>query len=199
MAYPTNVPIQYVQQGQHQFQEMPISSDEIYAGQLHEDKIKNIISQISPENQLTEIEMRIRGYKKDITSGQWVKINPKCPENKRLNLLIDRYISYLSAIMNQNTTMGNLSGMQITAIMKQVIEWLTDDLDANAEEYGLGGVYTERTRIGHIFFNSTFLVLNRSLNGVEARRMWASLSLSESSNPNMQGQNKSEWWKFWKP
>ena len=53
---------------EQQYQSVPISSDELYANAIQEDKIKNIVSQLDPENQLKEIEMRIRGYKKNVYS-----------------------------------------------------------------------------------------------------------------------------------
>lgn len=161
-------------------QQVPVSSDELYANALQEDRIKNVIAQISPDTQLYDVEMRIRGYRKKGSRGNWVKVDDKAPEVNAT--LVSRYISYLGSIMNQNTSLTNLSGMQINKIMARVIEYISDDLDANAHEYGLHDDYTERTRIGHIILNSTFMVLNRALNGMESRRLWRSLSLIESSS-----------------
>ena len=183
-------------QGQMAYQSVPISSDEIYANHLQEDKIKNIVSQLDPENQLKEIEMRIRGYKKNPFSGDWEKIDPDSPEPPRL--LISRFISYLSSIMNQNTTQGNLSESQINALMRLAIDYVSDELDSNAGLYNLENNYTERTRIGHIMLNSMFFTLNRSLNGQEAKRMWKAMSLSESFNTSPPKNKFTESLKFWK-
>jgi len=183
------------QQPYYSQEEMPITPNELYAQQLNEDKVKNIIAQISPSNQVEEIEMRIKGYKKNIYTGEWEKIGSiksEIPEE-----LINRYTSWLSSFMSLNTTLGNLSSTQLAMIMKNAIEWVVDDLDVNADKYGIEKDYTERTRIADMLLNSTFLVLNRSLNGAEARRFWSALSLTESSSFNPQ-QNKSDWWKFWK-
>ena len=177
-------------------QQVPISSDELNAGQIQEEKIKNVISQLDPENQLKEIEMRIRGYKKNVFNGDWEKIDPDSPEPPRL--LIMRFISYLSSIMNQNTTQSNLSGSQVNAIMALVVAYVTDELDSNASLYNLENNYTERTRIGHIILNSTFFVLNRALNGQEAKRMWKAMSLSESSNQSNEKNKFAEALQFWK-
>lgn len=171
-----------------QYQSVPVRSDELYANQMNEDKIKNIISQLDPENQLREIEMRIRGYKKNAITGDWEKIDPKIPEPPRI--LIARFISYLSSIMNQNTTQTNLSDAQINALMALTINYLADELDSNADIYHLENNYTERTRIGHIILNSMFMVLNRALNGQEAKRMWSAMSLNENQNPANQQKNK---------
>ncbi|MFW6173722.1 MAG: hypothetical protein ACOC5T_08260 [Elusimicrobiota bacterium] len=170
------------------------SLQDFYAQDMNEDKIKNIISQISPSNQVEEIEMRIKGYKKNFETGDWEKII----DSKISDELVGRYTSWLSSFMNLNTTLGNLSAPQITRLMKNAVEFVVDDVDAHAREYGVEEDYTERTRICDILLNSTFLVLNRSLNGAEARRFWSSLSLAESSSMNPMQQQKSEWWKFWK-
>ena len=175
---------------------VPVSSDELYANAIQEEKVKNVIAQLDPDNQLKEIEMRIRGYKKNYFTQEWEKLDPDSPEPPRL--LISRFVSYLSAIMNQNTTQGNLSEMQVNSIMRLVIEYIADELDSNAQIYNLDNNYTERTRIGHIILNSVFFVLSRALNGQEAKRMWKALSLTESFNSAPQKSKWSEALKFWK-
>lgn len=179
-----------------QYQSVPVSSDELYANAIQEDKIKNTISQLDPDNQLQEIEMRIRGYKKDVFTGEWIKIDPDIPEPPKV--LIGRFISYLSAFMNQNTTQGNLSETQVNKIMRNVIEYIVDEIDSNSEIYNLQQNYTERTRIADIIVVSTFMVLTRALNGQEARRMWNALSLSENLSNQPQKNKISEVLKFWK-
>jgi len=179
-----------------QYQNVPIQSDELYANAINEDKIKNIISQLDPENQLQEIEMRIRGYKRNVITGSWEKIDPKSPEPPRL--LVSRFMSYLSSIMNQSTTQSNLSDTQINALMTLAIAYISDELDANAELYDLENNYTERTRIGHIILNSMFMVLNRALNGQEAKRMWGAISLNENINPNQNKSKLGQALQFWK-
>lgn len=181
-----------------QEQKMPVQSDELYAQQINEEKIRNIINQISPTNQIEEIGMRIKGYKKNLFTGEWEKMK-SLPNDKQIpEALADRYITWLSSFMSLNTTLGNLSANQITRLMNNAVEWVVDDLDAHAEDYNIGRDLTERTRIADILMNSTFLVLNRSLNGAEARRFWGSLTMAENSSMNPAQQNKSDWWKIWK-
>lgn len=174
------------QQGQVAYESEPVRSDEVYATMMQEERVKNILSQTSPDNQLTDIEWRIKGYKKNPFSQMWEKIDPKSPETHPL--LVGRYIAFLSSLLSDNTRFTNLSGNEINKLMKIVIEWLVDDIDTNAEEYGLKGNYTERTRIGYIILNNTFLVLKRSENGMESRRVWGSINMTESMN--MQPQKK---------
>lgn len=173
----------------------PVKSDEIYANVMQEERVKNIIGQTSPDNQLVEIEWRIRGYRKDNMSGQWIAIGKKAAEPN--DLLVARYISFLSSILSDNTRFTNLSGMEINRIMKLCIEYISDDLDAHAEEYGLEKNYTERTRIGLIILNTTFFVLKRAENGMESKRIWGSLQLNENNMPQ-QKKSLGDMLKFWK-
>ena len=184
-------------QEQPQVQSVPVTSDELYAQQIQKEEVRNILSQIDPENQLYEIMMRIKGYYKHPDQG-WTRID-KDFEVK--DLLIARYISYLSSLMNQSTTFSNLSAEQINRIMKLSIEYVVDDLDNHSDEYGLGENYTERTRIATIICNCIFMVMNRALNGGEARRFWSSIDLGESYNYNPSVQKKKglmESLAFWK-
>jgi hypothetical protein len=179
-------------------QAQPVSQDEIYASMVQEERVKNVISQISPQMHLNDIRMNLRGYYKDELRQKWIKIDPNTPEPDPL--LVSRYMAFLGSVLNTNTILGNLSERQINKIMKIIIEYVTDDLDVNATAYNLEEDYTERTRIGNIMIISVFTVLLRALNGQEARRMWNSLSMSESLNGMgmMGGKPQSKWWQFWK-
>jgi len=176
--------------------EVPVTSDEIYANYLQEDRVKNIIQQISPDNQLLEIQWRIKGYIKNPLTDQWEKTAGNTSEPSPL--LVSRFISYLSSILNQNTSLSNLSSGEINAIMRLVIEWLTDDLRSNAGKYGIWDDYSERTRIGHILLNTIFMVMKRSQNGREADRIFRALSVSENINPDQKKKGVLDFLKVWK-
>jgi hypothetical protein len=75
------------QMQQPNYQTVPVSSDELYANAVQEDKIRNIVAQLDPENQLREIEMRIRGYKKNAFTKEWEKIDPDSPEPPKILIL----------------------------------------------------------------------------------------------------------------
>lgn len=183
-------------QNPQEYQSVPVQPNELYANAMQEEKIANIISQLNPDVQLQDIEMRIKGYKKNAMTQVWEKIDPDSPEPPKL--LISKFVSYLGAIMNQNTTQGNLSEGQVNKVMKIVIEYVTDELDCNEELYNLKDNYTEKTRIGDIIINSTFFVLTRALNGQEAKRMWGSLNLQENLSPQPQRNKFSDALKFWR-
>ena len=188
-----------MQQEQGQVQEVyesqPVKSDEIYANMMQEERVKNVLAQTSPDNHLTDIEWRIRGYRKNVYTGEWTKIDGVLEPSP---VLVGRYMSYLGSILNDNTRFTNLSSGQINSLMRLCIEWIVDDLDTHAEEYGLDNNYTERSRVAYIMLHATFMVLKRSENGMESRRVWSSLSLNETSNPFPQKKSFLDNLAFWR-
>lgn len=174
----------------------PITDREMYATLMQEEKVRNVISQINPDNQLADLQMRLRGFVKDPFTEAYEKIDPDAPEPSPL--LIRRYIGQLGSVLNGNTTFSNLSTIEINRIMKVIIEWLVDDLNANAETYGIGNDYTERTRIGNIILTTTFLALKRALNGTESRRIFGSLNMNDNFGGGMPQRKQGSWWQFWK-
>ncbi len=96
--------------------------DDIYASHQQKERVENLVDQISPDHQLMDLQWRIKGYIKDPVSKMWVKINEKSPEINPI--LVSRYISYLSSILNQNTTLSNYSSDEINRIMSLLIKWI---------------------------------------------------------------------------
>ena len=171
----------YQEEPQYIEQSQPVQDSEIYANMLQEERVRNVISQLSPDDILLEVHWRLRGYIKNPVTKQWEKLSfSKEPST----LLISRFISYLSSVLNQNTTMSNLSPDEINAIMKLVINWTSDDLDAHQEEYELKGDYSEMTRIGYMMCNYTFITLKRAMNGTESKRIFNSLSMMDNLGQN---------------
>lgn len=188
----------YPQQQQYNYQDQyvnqPVTTDEIYAKDMQQEIARNIVAQINPDQQLFEIEMKLRGFKKNYMTSQWDKRTNVIELNEDL---IDDFMAYLSSIMNQSTSMSNLSDNEINKIMNQAIEWVSDALEI--EKYGVLE-YNDRTRIGHIILNPMFIVMKRALFGQESRRMWKSINLNESGSPEAQQKKPSmlDAFKFWK-
>lgn len=195
---PSILPQTPQQQGQQTAvpSEIPVTADEVYATYLQEERVKNIIAQISPDNQLLDIQWRIKGYLKDPVTQQWKKVDPDAPELSPL--LVSNFISYLASILNQNTTMSNFSSSEINRIMKLVIEWTIDDLDTNADIYNIGDNYPERTRIAHILWNNTFAALKRAQNGMESRRIFRALNVTENLSQAPGKKGILDYLKVWK-
>jgi len=164
----------------------------LYADSIRENKTINILQQINPDNLLADIEHRIRGEKKDYT-GEWIAISSTVPPISEE--LIATFISFLGAILNQNTSMSNFSKEEINNLMEVIINWVKNDLVVNAERYGIEGQYTEYDRIGHIICATCFAVFKRAMNGQESRRIFGILKYIETNSPNKKGVMEN--FKFW--
>lgn len=107
----------------------------IYADSMREDKIKNVIAQLNPEQLLTEIEHRIRGEKKNHYTDQWEPISQESePISEEL---VQNYISFLNVYLTQNNSLSNYSPEEINNIMSVVIDYVRDDLSDNSQRYNL--------------------------------------------------------------
>ena len=177
----------------------------LYADNMREEKITNIIQQLNPDNLVEDIEHRIRGEKKNRYTQEWEPINPKSTKIIS-NMLIENYISFLSSFLTQNTSLSNFSSGEINNLMMMIVEHVRDDLSDNAvnycfvkkDNYGNEIIdFNEMTRIGMIICGTTFAVFKRAQNGMEARRIFSALKVSESLNQNPQKKGLMEALKFW--
>ena len=182
--------------------------NEMFVQDQREEKITNILAQISPDSLLEDIEHRIRGEKKNSLTHQWESISQdKDNIFKVSELMVVNFMTFLGAILNQNTTMSNFSSAEINNIMTMVLSYVSTDLDVNYEKYGLTTVdeitgevqanYTEMSRIGHIIQLAIFTVLKRAMNGAESRRVFGSLRVNESLNANPAKKTLKDAMSFW--
>ncbi|KKN17080.1 hypothetical protein LCGC14_0969580, partial [marine sediment metagenome] len=107
-------------------------------------------------------------------------------------------MSFLGSVLNQNTTLSNYSINEINNRMELVIDYIRDDLTDNDIEYGIEGKYTEMTRIGMIVCETVSSVFRRALNGMESRRIFNALKVTESLTQAPQKQTMKEALQFWK-
>ena len=177
-------------------QQNPDDVNTLYSDMIKEEKVANLIAQINPDNLLADIEWRIRGYKKDVETKSWVKINPKAKEIN--SELVANFMSFLGSILNQNTSMSNFSAGEINTIMEHIIEFIAGDLTVNAVKYGIKGNYQEMNRIGNIVTMTIFSVLKRAQNGMEARRIFSTMRISETLTQQPQQKGMLDALKFWK-
>lgn len=166
----------------------------LYADNMREDRVTNILSQINPDNLLSDVEHRIRGQKKNNYTGEWESISP---DSKEISpILVSNFISFLGSILNQNTSMSNYSEKEINNLMMVITDWIKSDLVVHAKLYEIEGQYTEYDRIGFIILNNCFAVFKRALNGQESKRIFNMMKMNETSNSGKKGGFK-ENFKFW--
>ena len=168
----------------------------LYADSMREEKVINVIAQLDPQNLLEEIEHRLRGEKFNKINQEWQPIGEKSIAiNEKL---ISRLMSFLGSVLNQNTTLSNYSINEINNRMELVIDYIRDDLTDNDIEYEIVGDYTEMTRIGMIVCETVSSVFRRALNGMESRRIFNALRVTESLTQAPQKQTMKEAFQFWK-
>ena len=159
----------------------------VYADTLRKEGTANLLDQLNPDNLLVDIEHRIRGEKKDPYTNSWVAISD---EQKPISeKLVSNFISFLGAILNQNTSMSNFSADEINNMMEMIVTWIGIDLDVNDEIYGIEDDYPEMWRIAHIISMSCFATFKQAMNGMLSKRIFGSLKvdahLTDTNKPGM--------------
>ena len=165
----------------------------LYADTMREEKIRNVISQINPDNLMVDIEHRLRGFRKNQFTNQWERTSG----SKRISEeLISNFTSFLGSILTQNTSLSNFSADEINNIMAMVITYVKNDLADNEVKYGIEGDYNEMTRIGNIICMSVFSTLKQAQNGMLVKRIFSALRINESTNQQKPRSALSDF-KFW--
>ncbi len=150
----------------------------LYGDFMREEKVRNIISQINPDNLMVEIEHRIRGEKKNPITQEWTAIDIN--RKKISEELVANFMSFLGSILNQNTSLSNFSSNEINNIMESVVDYTIRDLSDNDEKYKIVGDYNEMDRILNIICITVFSILKQAQNGMLARRLFSTLRVSEN-------------------
>lgn len=159
-------------------------------------RMDSILEQINPDNLIVEIEHRIKGFRKDTLTKQWVAISGK--QKVISEELVANFVSFLSSFLTNNTTLSNFSDKEINRIMIAIKKYVTDDLRTNAILYNLEHDYSERTRIGLIICATVFTTLKRAQSGMEASRIFKSINIGEHLGGGQQQKGFGDALKFWK-
>ncbi len=157
----------------------------VYAETMKSERAANLLDQINPDNLLTDIEHRIRGEKKNVYTHKW-EVNP---EHKQVSeKLLSNFISFLGAVLNQNTSMSNFSVDEINNMMENIIRYIGKEMTVNDELYGLVEDYTEMDRIAIIICTTCFATFKQAMNGSLSRRVFGTMKihgdLNDDNKPN---------------
>ena len=117
--------------------------------------------------------------------------------------------SYVTGIMNNNSTMGTISQTQLGFLMESVIEDLGKEFVCNLERFGFvskgdgfdNGVYENKgtpdssrmSSVSNMIIRAVFSCYTRSLNGMESRKMWSSLNMTDNLNYSNPQEQSSGW------
>ena len=186
---PQQQPEQYEQPGEYQ-QQMPMYTPE--------NTIDNLVEQINPAQIIDNLDHALKGEIYNKEKGIWEMNSSKKP------LVNDAcrgsIISYISGILTNNTTMGIIDNNQLSNVMEEIIDSTTKSFVCNLEEFGFvaagdgfnkgeyenkGSPDTARmTRVSGMIYIVCFMVLSRALNGMESKKIFNSLSMTDSMGYN---------------
>ncbi len=172
-----------------------------------EGSISNIVGQIDPSTIVDNLNHSLKGEFYDKEQGKWL-LNPsgKPLVNDACRGFV---ISYVTGILNNNSVMGTISQAQLGFIMETVIEELGKEFVCNLERFGFvpagpgykKGVYMNQgnpnssrmSSVCGIIFRSVFSCYTRSLNGMESRKLFSSLNMTDGLNFNPQQEKGAGW------
>lgn len=172
-----------------------------------EGSISNIVGQIDPNTIIDNLNHSLKGEFFDKEKGLWI-MNPS-----NVPLVNDAcrgfVISYVTGIMNNNSTMGIISQQQLGYIMESVIEELGKEFVCNLERFGfvaegkgfLKGCYENKgtpdsarmSSVCGMVFRAVFSCYTRSLNGMESKKVFSSLHMTDGLNFNPEQQRGPGW------
>jgi len=172
-----------------------------------ENTVDNVLGQIDPSLIIDNLDHSLKGEIFNKEKGMW-ELNPS---GKPLvnDACRGAVISYITGILTNNTTMSILSTQQVSNIMDSVIESITKMFVVNLEEFGFvspgpgysKGEYENKgvpdtarmTMVSNMIYTVCFTVLSRALNGMESRKIFSSLSMSDSMGYGMGPQKQGNW------
>lgn len=172
-----------------------------------EGSISNIVGQIDPSTIVDNLNHSLKGEFYDKEKGLWI-MNPS-----GVPLVNDDcrgfIISYVTGIMNNNSTMAIITQQQLGFLMESIIEDIGKEFVCNLEKFGFvppGLGYKKKcyenkgtpdssrmSSVSNMIIRATFSCYTRSLNGMESKKMWSSLNMTDSLNYNQQREQGPGW------
>lgn len=172
---------------------------------MDKDLIRNIVSQIDPAGVLNNLRRVLRGEIKD-AKGKWIfsgrrLVNEECEYD---------VMTYLSGVLTNSTVMSTLSENDISNHMHTIIETIARMFVCNLERYGFvppnplsskvgymnrGTPDSSRMRqVANMVFQVCHIVLKRAVNGMESRKVFSSLSMTDAMQFDQQVNPKPQGW-----
>ena len=161
-----------------------------------EGAISNIVGQIDPTTIVDNLNHALKGEMFDKERGLWI-MNPS--GKPLVNDACRGFItSYMTAVLNNNTTMGIITQQQLGFLMESVIQNIGREFVSNLEEFGFvppGPGYnikcfenkgtpdsSRMVSISDLIYRTCFLCYTRSLNGMESKKIFSSLNMTDGLN-----------------
>ncbi len=172
-----------------------------------EGSISNIVGQIDPTTIVDNLNHSLKGEFFDKEKGLWI-MNPS-----GVPLVNDScrgfITSYMTAVLNNNTTMGIINQQQLGFLMESVIQNIGREFVCNLERFGFvpqGEGYNKKCymnkgspdsarmdSVADLIYRTCFLCYTRSLNGMESKKIFSSLNMTDGLNFNPRQQEGAGW------
>lgn len=163
-----------------------------------EGSISNIVGQIDPSTIVDNLNHSLKGEFFDKEKGLWV-MNPS-----GVPLVNDAcrgfVISYVTGVMNNNSTMAIIDKQQLGFLMESIIEEINKEFVCNLERFGFvppGPGFNSKcymnqgtpdsprmSSVSGMIFRAVFSCYTRSLNGMESKKIFSSLHMTDGLNFN---------------
>jgi len=157
-----------------------------------EEDIKNIVGQIDPKHILDNLNHALNGEYYNKEGSCWEKVGDELVNDACRGWII----TVFSTILNNASTMGIISEQQFSGLMDGTINLVTKEFRCNLEKFGFveaGPGYDEgryenkgtpdtsrMSTVSEMIFSKTFLVYSRSVQGSENKRIFKSLTFSDT-------------------
>ena len=172
-----------------------------------EGSISNIVGQIDPNTIVDNLNHSLKGEFYDKEKGMWI-MNPS--NTPLVNDACRGFIiSYVTGVMNNNSTMAIITQTQLGFLMESVIEELGKEFVCNLERFGFvpagigygKGLYENKgtpdssrmASVSGMVFRAVFSCYTRSLNGMESRKIFSSLNMSDTMNYQQKPEQQGGW------
>jgi len=156
-----------------------------------EEEIKNIVEQINPSHILDNLNHSLKGEYFNKEKGSWEKVGDELVNESCRGWII----SYFSSMMNNASTMGIISENQLSFLMEGIIKTVTKTFRCNLEKFGFvpkGKYYhlneyenkgtpdtSRMDDVSEMIYSRALLILSRSLQGTENKRIFKSLNMND--------------------
>lgn len=167
-----------------------------------EGSIANIVDQIDPQMIIDNFNHALKGEYYNKEKGIWESAGDGSPlVNDSCRSWI---ISYLTALMNKASTLATINEKQFSGLMEGIIRNVGREFVCNLEKFGFvpeGKDFAKKDyhnigipdsarmdSIAEAMYQRAFVIYSRSINGMESKKIFSSLSMSDpmSFNPQQQ-------------
>jgi len=190
---------------QQQYQQQP--QEQYLPSYTPESSISNIVGQIDPSTIIDNLNHSLKGEYYNKEKGIWEMNEDGTPLVN--NACRGFIISYVTGIMNNNSTMAIISEKQLGFLMESVIEDLGKEFVCNLERFGFvprgrgfdNNLYENKgtpdssrmSSVSNMVIRAVFSCYTRSLHGMESRKIFSSLHMNDALNFQPQQEQPRGW------